>query len=171
MDLDTPALGVATVTITDVATGDRLAADTTGTGITASYDPGTGVLTLTGLDTLANYQTVLRSVAYESLSDNPTNGGADTTRTLAWLLDDGEAANNLSAITNSTIVITAVNDPATITGITAATWSRPAASTTARPALRPRAATSIPSTSTARTTPGRRWRRATPRSAASAPMR
>ena len=118
LDLDTPTFDVATVTITDVATGDLLAADTTGTAITATYNAGTGVLTLTGPDTLANYQTVLRSVTFESTSDDPTNGGDDTTRTLAWQLDDGEAANNLSTIVNSTIGITAVNDLPVITGPT-----------------------------------------------------
>ena len=36
-----------------------LAANTAGTSITANYDSGTGILTLSGADTVANYQQVL----------------------------------------------------------------------------------------------------------------
>ena len=42
-------------------------------GITGSYDGGTGVLTLTGTDTLAHYQAALRSITFSSARDNPTN--------------------------------------------------------------------------------------------------
>jgi hypothetical protein len=64
LDLDTPTIDEATVTITDVQAGDLLAADTTGTAISAAYNPGTGELTLTGPDTLANYQQVLATVSF-----------------------------------------------------------------------------------------------------------
>ena len=67
-------------------TGDVLAATTAGTGITASYNAASGVLTLTGNDTLAHYQQVLDSVTYFSTSDNPTNFGTDTSRTISWRL-------------------------------------------------------------------------------------
>jgi FG-GAP-like repeat len=97
-DLDTPTLDQATVTITDVQAGDLLAADTAGTAITATYDAGTGTLTLTGPDTLANYQQVLGSVTFET-----TGGGGS--RHLTWQLDDGEAANNLSTAVNSVITM------------------------------------------------------------------
>ena len=45
--------------------------------ITGSWDAGTGTLTLTGSDTLANYEAALRSVTYQNISDNPdtTTGG------------------------------------------------------------------------------------------------
>ena len=39
--------------------GDVLAANISGTSITASYDSATETLTLTGSDTLAHYQSVL----------------------------------------------------------------------------------------------------------------
>ena len=58
-------------------TGDMLAASTSGTNITASYSASTGVLSLTGSDTLAHYQQVLDSVSYSSSNQNPTNYGAD----------------------------------------------------------------------------------------------
>ena len=44
-------------------------------GITGSYNAATGVLTLTGIASVANYQTALRSVTYFNTSDNPS--GAD----------------------------------------------------------------------------------------------
>ena len=40
--------------------------------ISGVYNAGTGVLTLTGTDTLANYQAALRSVTYRSTSEDPT---------------------------------------------------------------------------------------------------
>lgn len=56
-----------------------LAVNTAGTGITATYNPATGVLTLSGNDSVANYQQVLRSLSFSSSSDDPTRG--ITTRT------------------------------------------------------------------------------------------
>jgi parallel beta-helix repeat protein/predicted outer membrane repeat protein len=100
LDLDTPTFDTATVTITDVQVGDLLAADTTGTAITAVYNPGTGTLTLTGPDTLGNFQQVLRSITFETT-------GPGNSRALTWQLDDGEAANNLSTIVNSEINLAA----------------------------------------------------------------
>src|SRR6266851_3981042 len=65
----------ATVTIgSGFFGGDTLAAVTTGTGIKASYDASTGVLTLTGKDTIAHYQSVLESVTYSSTDNNPSQG-------------------------------------------------------------------------------------------------
>ena len=46
-------------------------------GITANYNAGTGVLTLSGSATLATYQTLLRSIAYSSSSDNPAAAGTE----------------------------------------------------------------------------------------------
>ena len=71
------------------AAGDTLAATTTGTSITASYNASTGVLSLSGSDTLAHYQQVLDSVTYSSSNQNPTNFGADPSRTISWLINDG----------------------------------------------------------------------------------
>ena len=60
-----------------------------GTNITTSYSASTGVLSLTGHDTLAHYRQVLDSVSYSSTSQNPTNSGADPSRTISWLANDG----------------------------------------------------------------------------------
>src|SRR5438093_8456283 len=64
-------LAAATVAITAgtfAGDGDALAATTAGTSISASYNSASETLTLTGTDTLANYQTVLRSVSFASSS-------------------------------------------------------------------------------------------------------
>ena len=83
-DVDNQTLQSATVSISSgLLTGDVLAATTAGTGITASYNAASGVLTLTGNDTLAHYQQVLDSVTYVSTSDNPTNFGTDPSRTIS----------------------------------------------------------------------------------------
>ena len=81
-------------------TGDTLAATTTGTSITASYNASTGVLSLSGSDTLAHYQQVLDSVSYSSSSQNPTNSGADKSRTVSWVVNDG----TLNSATQTTTV-------------------------------------------------------------------
>ena len=83
---------------------ELLGADTTGTGITASYDSGTGVLTLSGAGTVAEYQQVLRSVTYANAAGDPTI--AD--RTVQIQVNDGTYASNT---VSTTVMITDVNDP------------------------------------------------------------
>ena len=106
-DADNATLASATVSISGgFLAGDRpLAAATAGTTITASYDGATGVLLLSGSDTLAHYQSVLDSVTYGSSSQNPTNFGADTSRTISWVVNDGTLS---SAAQTTTVAITAV---------------------------------------------------------------
>jgi filamentous hemagglutinin family protein len=55
-----------------VAAEDYLDYTATG-GVTGSYDAATGILTLSGLATSADYQTVLNSIKYRNASDNPNN--------------------------------------------------------------------------------------------------
>src|SRR5262249_10962183 len=62
-------------------------------------------LTLTGPDTLAHYNQVLKSVTYKSTSADPTDGGADPTRTLTWTVDDGNSANHLATATQTLTVV------------------------------------------------------------------
>src|SRR5262249_55086803 len=99
-DVDSLTLAGATLAITAgpfAGDGDVLAANVAGTSITASYNPATETLTLTGSDTLAHYQQVLDTVTFNSTSPNPTNFGANQTRTLTWVLNDGSGSFNLSA--------------------------------------------------------------------------
>jgi hypothetical protein len=75
------------VTISNLRDGsaESLAASTAGTRITASYNPATGVLSLTGPDTVANYQQVLSTVTYQDSAANP-----DTTpRRVLFVVNDG----------------------------------------------------------------------------------
>src|SRR5262249_9181789 len=53
----------------------------------------------------------LRSVTYFNNSHNPSS----LPRTVVWQVNDGAAANNLSAPVTSTINVTPVNDPPTLT--------------------------------------------------------
>ena len=80
-DADGPLISKATVTITGgyLAGVDVLNATSSGGNIVVSYV--NGVLLLSGTDTIDNYEAVLRTASYGSLSDDPSNGGASTTRT------------------------------------------------------------------------------------------
>ena len=51
-----------------------------GSGIAYSYNSGTGVMTLTGIDSFADYEAALALVAYSIDGDNPDNYGASTSR-------------------------------------------------------------------------------------------
>ncbi|MGD9722530.1 MAG: beta strand repeat-containing protein [Pirellulales bacterium] len=84
-DVDSPNLSSIVITITNLldGTGEGLSATTTGTSITAMYSSGT--LTLSGVDTLANYQQVLRTVKYDNTDGTPVL----TTRELTVVANDG----------------------------------------------------------------------------------
>jgi hypothetical protein len=106
-DPDNLTLANATVKITGgtfAGDGDVLAANTSGTSITASYNSSTETLTLSGVDTLAHYQSVLDSVTFSSGND-PSNGNQNRTRTVSWVVNDGSGSNNLSAAATTTISI------------------------------------------------------------------
>jgi len=125
-DVDNQTLASATVAISSgFFAGDVLAANVAGTSITASYNAASGVLTLTGNDTLAHYQQVLDSVAYSSTSDNPTNFGTDTSRTISWVVNDGTLNN--SAMPTTTLNITAVDNAPVLSNVaTSASYSEKA---------------------------------------------
>ena len=84
--------------------------------ITGSYNAGSGVLTLSGTDTLANYQAALRSVTYRSTSEDPTAVSAN--RTIGWQVtdanSDGTGAQS-SVVVNSTVTLTALADAPVVT--------------------------------------------------------
>jgi hypothetical protein len=102
-DASDATLTGATVAISDgFLTGDQLAY-TAQDGITGSYDATSGILTLSGAASLADYQAVLASVAYSSSSSNPNSSGLDPTRTIAWMVSSGTAN---SATVTSTIGVT-----------------------------------------------------------------
>jgi hypothetical protein len=101
-------LAGATVSITAgtfAGDGDVLAATTTGTAITATYDSATETLTLSGSDTLADYQHVLDSVTFTTPSGDPTNHGFNQTRTVAFAVNDGASSNNTASASISLAVL------------------------------------------------------------------
>ena len=128
-DADNATLASATVSISSgFLAGDTLTAATAGTTITASYDGATGVLLLSGSDTLAHYQSVLDSVTYASSSQNPTNFGADTSRTISWVVNDGTLS---SAAQTTTVAITAVDAAPVLSNVAAsASYTEQGAATT-----------------------------------------
>jgi len=91
-DDDDTDLESATVTLVNRPDGtdEGLTASTGGTLITAVYNPGTGILSLNGTDTLANYMQVLRSVMYNNNASDPDL----TTRTIEFVVNDGTADSN-----------------------------------------------------------------------------
>ena len=61
-----------TASLASPQVGDVLADSVSGTSITSSYNAGTGVLTLSGSDTLAHYQQVLGTVTYNNTTGSPS---------------------------------------------------------------------------------------------------
>ena len=97
VDVARPDLTGATVAIgTGFLAGDLLGY-TNQNGITGSYDANSGVLTLSGTATVANYQAALRSVTFDFASGDATNGGTDTSRGINWQVTDGLATRGDSS--------------------------------------------------------------------------
>ena len=107
-DVDSTSLASATVSITgNFHAGDDVLGFANQNGITGSYNAATGVLTLTGAASLANYQMALRSVTYFNTSDNPSTD----VRTISYAVDDGGAVAHASNVATATVSVTPVNDP------------------------------------------------------------
>jgi uncharacterized delta-60 repeat protein len=89
----------ATLQITNLLDGanEVLSADTTGTNISAGYASGT--LSLTGDDTVENYQTVLRTVTYSNAAASPSGSN----RIIDVVVFDGTDSN--SPVAKSTITL------------------------------------------------------------------
>ena len=103
-DADGTNIESATVTISSgFQSAEDVLAFSNANGITGSWNNTTGVLTLTGSATLANYKAALESVTYNNTSDNPNTDN----RTISWVVNDG---TDSSAAVTSTVTITAVND-------------------------------------------------------------
>jgi hypothetical protein len=103
-DADNTNLAGATIQITgNYQNGQDVLSFTDTATITATWTAATGTITLSGSDTLANYQAALRAVKYRNTSDSPDTAA----RTVTFLVNDGSADSNL--LTRS-INVTAVND-------------------------------------------------------------
>ncbi|MGB8437385.1 MAG: DUF4347 domain-containing protein, partial [Burkholderiales bacterium] len=112
------ASGSVTISAGSFVAGDTLTW-TNQAGITANYNSGTGVLTLTGNVALATYQTLLRTVAFSSTSDDPTLNGTRTARTITWSLTDAnsDSAGAGTGTATTTVNVIAVNDPPAAPGL------------------------------------------------------
>ncbi len=112
-DTDSAGIVSATVSITAGFDPGLDALDfTPQPGITGSYDPNAGTLTLTGGAPVANYQAALQSVTYSSLSDNPSAAP----RTIMFTVDDGADADSLASGSTG-LTVTPVNDAPTLDAI------------------------------------------------------
>ncbi|MEL7429651.1 MAG: hypothetical protein AAFN43_06595, partial [Pseudomonadota bacterium] len=85
-DVDSPGLASATITISDgfVSGEDVLALGST-TGLSASYSSTTGVLTLTGAGSVADYVSAIQGITFQ----NTGSATSDTTREITYELNDG----------------------------------------------------------------------------------
>ena len=76
-------------------------------GITGVYTPGTGVLSLSGTASVADYQAALRSITFSSTSNDP-----GVSKTIEFKVNDATVDSNLAT---RTLAITPVNDEPTLT--------------------------------------------------------
>jgi gliding motility-associated-like protein len=103
-DDDDTELDGATITMGSFFSSEDVLSITTSGGIISTFDPATGILTLTGEASLLQYQNVIRTLTYFNSSDNPTT----TTRAIEILVNDGLDDSNVYSVA---ITIQSVNDP------------------------------------------------------------
>lgn len=124
LDSDSLDLVSAQVSISSgFITTDTLAVQTVA-GIFASYDASTGVLSLSGVATLADYQTVLRSLTYQAGADPTLNNGDTSERTISIVVSDGD---NSSAV--SSVVVTVTAEQSTLFTVAFVDWDNTVLST------------------------------------------
>ncbi len=110
-DQDDVNLKSATVAISgSYQSGADILSFTSNNGITGTWDDVTGILTLSGTSSVANYQAALRSIRYFNSGDNPST----LLRTVSFTVNDGHLNSN--TLTRS-ITVTAVNDIPVVYGI------------------------------------------------------
>src|SRR5262245_39441446 len=98
----------ATITLTNPQTDDLLSVSGLPAGISASaYDPATGILTLSGSDSLANYETALQLIQFSNSNIDPSN----VTRVINIVVNDGVSNSNTA---KAFIQVEAVNNAAPV---------------------------------------------------------
>ena len=104
VDVDDTHLESATITIsTGYVSREDMLGFSAQNGITGNWEPESGIMSLTGSASKANYETALESVTYNNTSDTPNT----SSRIITWVLNDG---NDSSVKVTSTVSVTAVND-------------------------------------------------------------
>ena len=106
-DPDSPLLASATVTLNGYISSEDVLAFTNQNGITGQWNAMTGVLTLSGAASPAQYQAALQTVTYNDTSLNPSTAP----RTADFIVNDG-AVN--SPPTDRPIAVTSVDNPPTL---------------------------------------------------------
>ena len=102
---DGTTISSATITISNLVAGDLLTAGALPAGISASaYNSGTGTITLSGVATLAQYQTALQAVGYSSTAANP----AGPAKTINVVVNDGVDNSNTAVATISMATLSLV---------------------------------------------------------------
>jgi len=104
-DADSTTLVSATITLTNPHTGDLLTVSgmLPGAIISSGYNPGTGVLTLTGSATPAEYEAALQQIQFSNTGDDPVTDD----RLIEVIVNDGANNSNVAA---AVIGVAAVND-------------------------------------------------------------
>jgi hypothetical protein len=104
-DVDSANIASATITLTNAQAGDALSVSGSLPGgiVASSYNSGTGVLTLSGSATLAQYQAALQQLRFDNNSQNPDTSD----RAITVVLSDG---SDSSAAATATVHVSAVND-------------------------------------------------------------
>ena len=103
-DVDSTNIQSATITLTNFETGDLLNIGGLPPSISASaYNPATGVVTLTGSASLADYQTAIQAIQYEN-----TGGGSNTARVIDVVVSDGLNNSNVASTTINVTTIPTV---------------------------------------------------------------
>ncbi|MDX6581253.1 MAG: hypothetical protein QOI10_437, partial [Solirubrobacterales bacterium] len=110
-DADNANLQSAEVKITNLQNGasESLSATVGGTGINATYTPGTGTLALTNTATVAQYEQVLKTVKYDNTSNTP----GTTARAIEVKAFDGID----NSITHTATVSVAANNDAPVNSV------------------------------------------------------
>lgn len=104
VDIDSATIDTASISISGhYVPGEDSLGFTDHNGISGDWDSASGILTLTGTATVAQYQEALRAVTYNNHSDSPDTTG----RTISFSVNDGYDTSNIAT---STITVTAVSD-------------------------------------------------------------
>ena len=110
-DVDNTNMSAATITISGNYFMGEDYLDFTDTGnITGSFSGATGILTLSGSATIAEYETALENVTFENTSSDPV----ELTRTISFTVNDG---SNNSNTQSRTLTVTASNSPPELSNI------------------------------------------------------
>ncbi len=112
-DAEDSLVSSATVTLTNPSDGadEILSVTTTGIPLSWQYDSVSGELSITGTTSVANYETVLRSLTYNNTASTPTTGA----RTLEFIVNDGTDSAPVTSTIN--VEIASPNVPPNLASI------------------------------------------------------